>query len=63
VTPRDRPAAPTEGRSSPLRSLNERRIDPGTARRENIDPPSLLPTHIPRGRDNTGTPAREPVKR
>jgi hypothetical protein len=28
--------------SPPMRSLDERRVDPGTIRRENVDRPSLL---------------------
>lgn len=38
----------------PLRALDERRVSPGTVRRENIDTKSPLSTQIPRGRDNTG---------
>lgn len=37
-----------------LRSLDERRIDPGTIQRENVDARSPLSSQIPRGRNNTG---------
>jgi len=63
MTPRIRPSPPAEGRSSPLRALNERRVDPGTLARENIDTRAPLSTHAPRGQDNTGMPTREPMKR
>jgi hypothetical protein len=38
----DRERQPREGRFSPMRALNERRIDPGTLSRENVDTPSPL---------------------
>jgi len=60
---RPRPPAASNFAQPPMRALDERRIDPGTARRENIDTRSPLSTMVPRGRDNTGMPAREPVKR
>jgi len=45
--------------------LFERRVDPGvnTLAPKRVDPPSKLPTKIPRGPDLTGMPARMPVKR
>lgn len=45
--------------------LFERRVDPGvnTLTPKRVDPPSKLPTKIPRGPDLTGMPARMPVKR
>ena len=63
MSTQDRERQPREGTFSPLRSLAERRIDPGTMRRENIDTPSPLSRPIPRGKDNTGMPGREGVKR
>lgn len=52
----------SNGRPSPL---FERRVDPGvnTLTPRRVDPPSKLPTKIPRGPDLTGMPARMPVKR
>lgn len=47
----------------PMRALDERRIDPGTVQRRNIDTPSPLSNQIPRGRDNTKAPGREGAKR
>ncbi len=45
--------------------LFERRVDPGvnTITPRRVDPPSRLPTKIPRGPDLTGMPPRMPVKR
>jgi hypothetical protein len=45
VSTQDRERLPRDGGSMttpPLRSLDERRVDPGTIRRENVDRPSLL---------------------
>ena len=55
--------APVNGEFSPLRALNERRVSPGTLKRENIDTPSPLLTLIPRGKDNSGPSKRQEVKR
>lgn len=44
------------------REMNERRIDPGTVRRENIDRPSKLSPAI-NGKSNAGSERRIPVKR
>lgn len=56
------PRTISRDRPSPL---FERRVDPGvnTITPKRVDPPSLLPTKIPRGPDLTGMPARMPVKR
>jgi hypothetical protein len=59
----DRERQPREGSFSPLRALAERRVDPGTMSRENIDTPSPLSKQIPRGQNNVCAPARMPVKR
>lgn len=54
----DRENQPKEGSFSPLRALSERRVDPGTMKRENVNPPSLLSKQIPRGKDNQGVVKR-----
>lgn len=58
----DREPRVTE-RPEGMRALTERRIDPGTQRRENIDTRSPLSTMIPRGKDNTTPDARREIKR
>ena len=63
MSTQDRERQPVEGRFSPMRALNERRIDPGTLQRQNIDTPSPLSTKLPRGQDNTKAPGRMAVKR
>lgn len=48
--------------AGPCREMDERRIDPGTVRRENIDRPSKLSPAIG-GKSNAGAERRIPVKR
>lgn len=65
MSTQDRERPPREGNftSPPMRALDERRVDPGTVRRENVDTRSPLSAPIPRGQNNTGAPGRMPVKR
>ena len=63
MSTQDHERQPAEGTFSPLRALSERRVDPGTLKRENIDTASPLSKPIPRGQNNVGAPARMPVKR
>jgi hypothetical protein len=58
----DRDDRSSGGASSPL---FEPRVDPGvnTLNPKRVSPPSQLSARIPRGADNTKSPARMPVKR
>lgn len=61
MSTQDRERQQREGRFSPMRALNERRVDPGTPHRQNVDTPSPLSTQIPRGQNNSGPAGRVPV--
>ena len=63
MSTQDRERQPAEGSFSNLRALMERRVDPGTLKRENIATPGPLSAAIPRGRDNTKPEGRLQVKR
>jgi hypothetical protein len=64
MTPSDRLRPATTASREPIVSLApERRVDPGTPQRTNVNPTSPLSAPIPRGRDNTGAQPRMGVKR
>lgn len=52
MSTQDRERQPREGSFNPLRALSERRVDPGTMKRENVDTKAPLSKPIPRGKDN-----------